>query len=268
MLSAPHADLARRLMPALQETAREAGAIALAHFREGAQTGARIWHKAGNSPVTEADLAVDAFLKERLAAALPEAAWLSEETADDPVRLGRELLWIVDPIDGTRAFLSGIPDWSVSIGLLAAGRPILGLVYAPALGRLYEGTLGGGARCDGARLTGPAAGGLEGARVAGPKPMIDAIERRAGRVERLPKVPSLALRLARVAEGSIDIGLVSADSHDWDLAGADLILHESGGRLTDLHGGPVRYNQAAPIHGELVAAAEAVHAGALAALRR
>ena len=90
----------------------------------------------------------------------------------------------------------------------------------------------------------------------------------SGRVERLPKVPSLALRLARVAEGSIDIGLVAADSHDWDLAGADLILHESGGRLTDLHGGPVRYNQAAPIHGELVAAAEAVHAETLAALRR
>jgi myo-inositol-1(or 4)-monophosphatase len=268
MLTTPHADLARRLMPPLQETAREAGAIALAHFREGAQTGARIWQKAGNSPVTEADLAVDAFLKERLTAALPEAAWLSEETADDPVRLARDLVWIVDPIDGTRAFLSGIPDWAVSIGLLAAGRPVLGIVYAPALGLLYEATLGGGARRDGARLSGPASRALTGARVAGPKPMIDAIERHSGAVERLPKVPSLALRLARVAEGSIDVGLVSSDSHDWDLAGADLILHETGGLLTDLRGEPVGYNRPDPIHGELVATSEALHPEALAALRR
>ncbi len=267
MLSTPYADLARRLMPRLQETAREAGAIALAYFREGATTGARIWSKPGNSPVTEADLAVDAFLKARLTDLLPEAAWLSEETVDDPVRLGRDLLWIVDPIDGTRAFLSGIPDWSVSIGLLAAGRPVLGIVHGPALDRLYEASLGGGARCNGARLAGPAAGALDGARVAGPKPLVDVIERRSGPVERLPKVPSLALRLVRVAEGSIDVGLVSAHSHDWDLAGADLILHEAGGVLTDLRGEPVRYNRAEPIHSELVATSEALHARALSALR-
>jgi myo-inositol-1(or 4)-monophosphatase len=268
MPATPRPDLARRLMPALQETAREAGAIALAHFRQGARTGARIWSKAGNSPVTEADLAVDAFLKERLAVALPEAAWLSEETVDDPVRLRHDLVWIVDPIDGTRAFLSGIPDWSVSIGLLAAGRPILGLVYAPALNRLYEATLGGGARCDGVRLAGPAADALAGARVAGPKPLVDAIARSGGPVEHLPKVPSLALRLARVAEGAIDVGLVSANAHDWDLAGADLILHEAGARLTDFGGEPVRYNRPEPTHGELVAASEALHPEALAALRR
>jgi myo-inositol-1(or 4)-monophosphatase len=268
MLTTPHADHALRLMPRVQETAREAGTIALKHFREGRTTGARIWSKAGNSPVTEADLAVDAFLKERLADLLPEAAWLSEETADDPVRLRRDLLWIVDPIDGTRAFLSGVPDWSVSIGLLAAGRPILGIVYAPALGQLYEASLGSGARRNGQPLHGPAAGALGGARVTGPKPLVDALEQRSGAVERLPKVPSLALRIARVAEGSIDVGLVSANSHDWDLAGADLILHEAGGRLTDLRGESVRYNQADPIHGELVATSEALHSATVTALRR
>lgn len=86
----------------MEAVAREAGAIAHRFHRPGAHTSAQVWSKGGGSPVTEADLAVDAFLKERLGALLPEAAWLSEETADDPARLGQPLLWIVDPIDGDR----------------------------------------------------------------------------------------------------------------------------------------------------------------------
>src|SRR3712207_3855926 len=121
----PSAALARTLQPRLRETAREAGAIALGFFRSGLKTSARIWSKAGGSPVTEADVAVDAFLKAELSQAVPEAGWLSEETADDPARLSRELVWIVDPIDGTRAFLTGSRDWSVSIALLGGGQPVL-----------------------------------------------------------------------------------------------------------------------------------------------
>jgi myo-inositol-1(or 4)-monophosphatase len=96
---------------------------------------------------------------------------------------------------------------------------------------------------------------------------MDALERRAGPIVRLPKVPSLALRLARVAEGSIDVGLVSANSHDWDLAGGDVILREAGSRLTDLGGEPVRYNQAEPIHGELLATSERLHPDVVSNIR-
>ena len=247
------------LLPALKATVREAGAIALRAFRPGAETTARLWYKDRGSPVTETDVAVDAFLKVRLSETLPEAGWLSEETADNPDRLERRFVWIVDPIDGTRAFMSGHPDWSISLALLAERRPVLGIVFAPAHGRLYEASLGGGAAENGTPLRVSEAAITAGARVAGPAPLVQALERKAGALVHLPKVPSLALRIARVAEGSIDIGLVSSNSRDWDLAAADLILHEAGGRLTDLRGKALTYNLAEPVHGELVAAGARLH---------
>src|ERR671910_31683 len=112
------ADIVQSLLPAVRGIAHEAGRIAGRYFQCGGKTTARIWSKHGGSPVTEADVAVDSFLKVELSAALPEAAWLSEETADDPARLDARRVWIVDPIDGTRAFLSGHPDWCVAIALL------------------------------------------------------------------------------------------------------------------------------------------------------
>jgi myo-inositol-1(or 4)-monophosphatase len=251
--------LSDRLMPLVRDTAREAGAMAAALFRPGEKTAARIWSKAGGSPVTEADVAVDAFLKVRLSQALPEAGWLSEETTDDPARLDRRIVWIVDPIDGTRAFMSGHPDWSVAIALLVDGEPALGLVHAPAHGLLYEAAAGGGALRNGAPIAVSAAAGLAGAAVAGPRPLIDHLERAAGAVRRLDRIPSLALRLVRVADGAVDIGLVSSNARDWDIAAADLILVEAGGRLTGFDGRPPRYNQPEPIHGELVATSRRLH---------
>ena len=168
------------LLPALKATVREAGAIALRAFRPGAETTARLWYKDRGSPVTETDVAVDAFLKVRLSETLPEAGWLSEETADNPDRLERRFVWIVDPIDGTRAFMSGHPDWSISLALLAERRPVLGIVFAPAHGRLYEASLGGGAAENGTPLRVSEAAIAAGARVAGPAPLVQALERKAG----------------------------------------------------------------------------------------
>jgi myo-inositol-1(or 4)-monophosphatase len=252
-------DLARRLHPFLRDTAWEAGAIAKSFFRSGLKTSARIWSKGGGSPVTEADMAVDAFLKTRLSGALPEAGWLSEETADDPARLGRDLVWIVDPIDGTRAFLSGNHDWSVSIALLGHGRPVLGIVYAPAHGHLYEARRGHGALRDGDRIEASPLERLAAASVAGPKGLVDRLEERVGTLKRPPRIPSLALRLARVAEGSVDIGLVSSNACDWDIAAGDLIVEEAGGILTRLDGVLPAYNQPDPVHGELAAAPRRLH---------
>jgi myo-inositol-1(or 4)-monophosphatase len=251
--------LGRTLAPLVHETTREAGAIANTFFRHGDKTAAQIWSKAGGSPVTEADIAVDVFLKIRLSEALPEAGWLSEETADDPSRLNRQLVWIVDPIDGTRAFLSGHPDWSVAIALLADGRPVLGVVHAPALDAFYEALKGEGARLNGAPIKVSSHASLRGARVAGPKPLVDKLEHAAGQVVRIERIPSLALRIARVAEGRVDLGLVSSDARDWDLAGADLVLQEAGGRLTGFDGEPLVYNQPEPLHGELAVASNRLH---------
>ena len=197
------------ILPLVHGVVRDAGDIAMRFFRSGLATSARIWSKAGGSPVTEADVAVDTFLKIRLSAILPEAAWLSEETADDPRRLGRDLVWIVDPIDGTRAFLAGSHDWSVAVALLREGRPALGIVHVPAYEALYEAVAGGGARRNGETISVSDAADLETVSVSGPMPFIDRLARHRPGLKRLPRIPSLALRIVRVAEGSIDA--VSAD---------------------------------------------------------
>jgi myo-inositol-1(or 4)-monophosphatase len=254
------------LAPAVRDIAHEAGGIAMRFFRSGLSTSARIWSKAGGSPVTEADVAVDTFLKIRLSALMPEAGWLSEETADDARRLGREHVWIVDPIDGTRAFLSGSHDWSVAIALLKNSRPILGVVYAPAHEAMYLAEEGRGARRNDESISVSPAGSLEGLSVAGPKPFVDRLERGVPSIKRPPRIPSLALRIARVAEGSIDAGLVSSDARDWDIAAADLILQEAGGTLTTLAGDAPRYNEPEPSHGELAAGPRRLQRDLLAAI--
>lgn len=265
----PEAALA--LMPAVREAVRAAAAIALPFFKPGGETSARVWSKAGGSPVTEADVEVDAFLKVRLSELLPEAAWLSEETRDDPVRLEHDLVWIVDPIDGTRAFLSGHRDWSIAVALLSVGQPVLGIVDAPACRHSYEAVAGHGALRDGAPIRVSSRTTLPGARVTGPKPLFDRLARGvapggdAG-FERIERIPSLALRVARVADGAIDVGLVSKDARDWDLAGADLILREAGGAVCDLAGRPTLYNRPDPVHGELIAAPAGLIGGIVAAL--
>jgi myo-inositol-1(or 4)-monophosphatase len=266
LMPAPLSEFPSSLGQALRDSARQAGEIALPFYRSGAQTAARLWYKDRSSPVTEADIAVDTFLKGHLAGLMPEAAWLSEETADNPARLDQPLVWIVDPIDGTRAFSTGHPDWSVSIALVKEGRPVLGVIYAPIHDHLYEARLGVGAWRNGERLQ------LSGeppkdARVAGPKPLVDKFARRMGPIQHLPKVPSLALRLARVADGSIDVGLVSSNAHDWDIAAADLILHEAGALLTDFGGTAPSYNKPQPRHGEMVAVASRLHPRAIGAMR-
>lgn len=259
--------IAGELMKAACESCLEAGALALDLFRPGAQTVARTWSKSGGSPVTEADIGVDTFLRVRLSALLPEAAWLSEETVDDALRLSHRFVWVVDPIDGTRAFMSGSPDWAVCVALLDAGEPVLGIVHAPACDATYTALRGGGAKRSGDTIRTSPAGSLTGARIAGPKPMLDALAQ-FEQFEAAAKIPSLALRLTRIADGTIDAGLISSDARDWDLAAADLVLSEAGGRLSDATGGAVAYNRPTPVHGMLIASNGALAAPLLHAVGR
>jgi myo-inositol-1(or 4)-monophosphatase len=246
----------------LEAAARRAGALALSYFGRNPTA----WTKGAASPVSEADIAVDRLLAETLRAARPDYGWLSEETADSAERLGRRSLFVVDPIDGTRAFLAGSPEWSVSLAVVRDGRPCAAALAAPALGLFYGAAAGAGATRDGVPLRVRDGTDLAAARVAGAKAPLPVILPALG--ENVPRIPSLALRLARVADGTLDAAFAGADAHDWDVAAADLLVAEAGGRLALLEGGRAPlYNAATPRHGPLVAAGVATLAAILGATR-
>ncbi len=253
-------DTAAADLDVLAGAARAAGALALGHFGKDPQ----VWRKANDSPVSAADLAVDVFLKERLTGWRPDYGWLSEETEDDPDRLARERVFVVDPIDGTRGFLAGNDEWTVSIAVVEAGRPVLAALYRPVTGTLFTAAAGLGARCDGRIIQVGARESLAGAVIAGPPALLRKISAHvAGMAE--PTVSSrhyasLALRIALVARGDLDMAVAKRNAHDWDLAAADLILAEAGGLLVDETGAELVYNRAHPVHPALVAAAPPVAA--------
>lgn len=246
----------------------EAGRIALSFFAEGARTRAAVAFKGDRSPVTDADIAVDRFLNDALTRIRPDAGWLSEESADDPARLDRPLTWIVDPIDGTRAFAEGGRDWAISVAFVREGETQAGLLWAPAHDLLYEARAGAGARRNGLPICASRQQEIAGARIAGPRGMLERLGRQGHAIVAMPREPSLALRLARVADAGLDAGLAGENAHDWDIAAADLILREAGGRLSTAGGAPPRYNGRLPVHGRLIGANNALAPRLVAALAR
>ena len=227
----------------LISAAREAGALALEYFSAGARTSARVVTKAGGSPVTAADLAADSLLKRRLLERCPKRAGSPRRRSTIFERLARRSLIIVDPIDGTRAFVIGDPRWAVSVALIVDGRPIAGVVHAPALNETYAAARGGGATFNGAPLV--SCRELAAARRRRPQ----AHHRGDGggarlAVEIIPRVPSLAYRLCLAARGAVDFAVAAENSHDWDIAAADILLEEAGARLIDASGERLLYNPA------------------------
>jgi myo-inositol-1(or 4)-monophosphatase len=245
------------------EAVRSAGALALEASRKPLKT----WVKGHDSPVSEVDIAVDALLKERLTAIMPDAGWLSEETEDDPARLAARRVWIVDPIDGTRAFIAGRPDWTISVALVEGDRPIVAALYAPVSEEFFLGVANGRVTRNGVAIRASTGEGLAGVRVSGPKRFVDEIAAAVPDAVVVPRVHSLALRLARVADATLDVAFAGGASHDWDLAAADLLVHEAGGLLTTLEGSALSYNGAVPTHGTLVAAGRARHRAVSTLLR-
>lgn len=245
----------------LQAIIRQAGELAVTTSRRAYKR----WTKGDdNSPVTEADIAVNDFLRQRLPALVPEAGWLSEETEDDFAGRSAATAWIVDPIDGTRAFLAGRADWTISVALVEDGRPRLAALYAPITDEMFFAARGQGATLNDGPIRVSGGENLGGASVAGPKRYLDRLNHLKAGIDARPKIHSLALRFARVAEGSLDAALASPGSHDWDLAAADLLVHEAGGLLTDNSCQRLTYNRAHIVHGALVGAGPARHAGLLA----
>jgi myo-inositol-1(or 4)-monophosphatase len=240
----------------LVDAVREAGALALKTFRGTIKQ----WAKGQSSVVCEADLAVDALLRERLGGSMHGYGWLSEETEDDPARLNARTIWIVDPIDGTRSYLAGREDWAVSAALAVDGRPVLAALFAPATEEFFLADLGGGATLNSVPIAVDPGARLDGAKAAGPKSFLTRLAEVNPQVVPMPRIGSLALRLARVAHGALDVAFAGGNSHDWDLAAADLLVHEAGGALTTLAGQVLIYNCPEPVHGALIAAGRSRHA--------
>jgi myo-inositol-1(or 4)-monophosphatase len=245
-----------RLQALLIESVREAGDLALATLRTPLHT----WHKANASPVSNADIAVDRLLHRRLTAATPGYGWLSEESADDQARFSAPRVWIIDPIDGTRAYIGGRPDWSIAAALVEDARPILGVVYAPVEQGLFVAVAGRGATLNGLPIRTSSGRTLEQARVAGPRRHLEQLCALVPSLRPVPKIHSLALRLARVAQGTLDAAFASQSGQDWDLAAADLLVHEAGGALTTLGGERLAYNRQDPVHAAVIAAGRERHA--------
>jgi myo-inositol-1(or 4)-monophosphatase len=254
-LQAAEADIASDAA-LLQRTAREAGALALSMFR----TEIKQWTKGTSSPVSEADIAVDELIRQRLQSATPDYGWLSEESADDRTRLSQQRVWIVDPIDGTRAYLGGRQDWSISVALVEAGKPRLAAVFAPATDEFFFASEGGGASCNDVAIKATAGTGIDIERMAGPHFLLNRVRGTTTPELKNFKIGSLALRISRVAQGALDAAFVGGNSHDWDLAAADLMLREAGGKLTGLHGDVLVYNRVQVTHEVLIAAGRERHA--------
>ena len=263
-------------MALLRAAVIEAGARALALYGRPVE----VARKADGTEVSEADHAANAVLEARLMGARPDYGWLSEESADDEARLSRRHVWIVDPIDGTRAFLRGRGEWTVSAALVEDGAPVLAIVFNPVTGERFEAVRGAGAclfgaardgerGCEEGDGTGKAGqplrvsrrARLDGARLIVAEGFLRRREWRGPwpRVERL-WVNSIAYRVALVAAGRAEATVSLGPKSEWDLAAASLLVQEAGGIVSDGSGAPLTFNRPHPRLASVVAAGPALYA--------
>ena len=246
------------------EITKEAGAIIMRYYRSSYE----VKDKKPDNPVTDADFAADKLLKERLMALLPEAGWLSEETVDNPLRLLKEYVWVVDPLDGTKEFVMGIPEFSISVGLVQDGRPQLAVVFNPATDELYAATNKGGVTYNGepAQTTDRAL--LEGALVDASRsewnrgefePFEELVETRI--------VGSIAYKLARVAAGQADATWSRGPKNEWDICAGTLMVVEGGGTCVDLDDKDIFFNRPRPKVNGIIADNGVLHEALFATLK-
>lgn len=237
---------------------QEAAALAFASWRDGAAPDAKVWEKSKDNPVSDIDIAVDALLTTRLGAILPEAAWLSEETIDDPSRLDARLLWLVDPIDGTRDYVRGRSGWCVSVALVADGLPVFAVMAAPAQDKIWIAASGEGVICNGTLLSGSIRQDFAGARVPA-----DDLPRVDSDLVTVDKPNSIAMRMTMVACDRADLVATLRWGNEWDIAAAHLVAQEAGGIVTDALGQTITYNKRAPLDFGLICCAPGIHQAAV-----
>lgn len=247
----------------LVDAARIAGRIALRYWKRNPKT----WEKGDEGPVTEADLAVNEALGKHLRAARPAYGWLSEETPDDPDRLTREHVFILDPIDGTRAFIAGEDSFSHALAIARGGQVTAGVVYLPALDRLFAATATGPATLNGQPIAASSRAGLDGATLLTPAANM-APQHWPGGVPDVKRSfrASVAYRLALVAQGRFDGMLSFRAGWEWDIAAGALIATRAGATVTDRTGAPLAFNRPDPRTNGLIAAAPGLHSALRARL--
>ncbi|MGQ0567823.1 MAG: 3'(2'),5'-bisphosphate nucleotidase CysQ [Gemmobacter sp.] len=241
----------------LVSAAEEAGRIALRYWKQSP----RVWDKGhGAGPVTEADIAVNDMLQARLCAARPGYGWLSEETPDTPDRLSRARVFVIDPIDGTRAFIAGEPAFAHALAVVEAGQVVAGVVALPAKALLYAATLDGPATCNGVPIRAADPGLAEGTRILAPAAAL-APEHWPGGVPPVTRHfrPSLAYRMCLVADGSFAATMTARPAWEWDIAAGALIAGRAGVTVTDHNGAALDFNRPDPRSAGLLVAAPALH---------
>lgn len=238
------------------DAARVAGDLAQTMRRAGLSTQS----KTDGTPVSDADTAVDLLLKARLRAARPDYGWLSEETADDPARLACSRLFVVDPIDGTHAFVRGKPWWAVAIGVVEDGRPVAGVVHVPDRSETYHAIAGRGAWLGDRPIHSSNTASLENcAMLADLRMFTHPAWAEPWPPMRVENRNSIAYRLCLVAAGAFDAALAMSSKCEWDLAAADLIATEAGCVVTDHRDRKFAYNRPVPRAPSLVCAGPALH---------
>lgn len=235
----------------------EAGRIALDQW-PGMGHEPDVWHKEDRSPVCAADLAVNAFLHDALRNLLPSAGWLSEETVDAPDRIDDGLIWLVDPIDGTRDFVQGRTGWTISVALVSANRPLIAGLNAPARDEYWTALAGQGSFRNGVRLVASRRSQLPGARTPA-----DSVPQEDADLVCVERPNSIALRIAMVAADEADLVASLRWGYEWDIGAAGLIAREAGAAVTDAHGAPLAFNKRDPRAFGVLVSAPAIHAAAV-----
>jgi myo-inositol-1(or 4)-monophosphatase len=238
----------------LIEAAREAGSIARKYFY---RDDVKAWDKSEGNPVTEADIAVNNYLHDALQSARPDYGWLSEETVDDASRHTATRSFVVDPIDGTRAFMDGKPHFTICLAVIENGRAIAGVVYNPIKEEMFDASLGGGARLNSRPIAPSAVDQIKDCRMIGyPRKF-----KRLGWPDMTVSIRnSMAYRIVMVASGERDATVSFTPKSDWDLAAAGLIATEAGAVITDLENKQFIYNEESVDNNGVICAGPALHA--------
>lgn len=239
----------------LSNCVREAGQAVFRMAEKGFETA----YKENKDPVTTADIEANRILKQALLGHFPHAGWLSEETRDDPERLNKERVWIVDPIDGTKEFVSGIPEYAVSVALTENGLPVVAAVYNPATEELFSAAKGQGAWLNGELM--------RAEHLIGERPIVLASRSEIKRGEWEPFEPfaniqpcgSIAYKLALVAAGLADATFSLGPKNEWDIAASVLLVSEAGGKVADRGGHPFVFNQHLTLVDGIVASTKNAH---------
>ena len=251
------------LLQATVDITKAAGDVVMSYYKSSYD----VKDKSPDNPVTEADFASDSFLKKELLALLPEAGWLSEETKDSPDRLAKEFVWCVDPIDGTKEFIMGIPEFTISVALVQNGLPVVAVIFNPDTNELYAAAKGAGFFFNGVKQSASQRTELTGA-------VIDASrsERKRGEFEmfeadmEIRTVGSIAYKNARVASGQCDATWSRGPKNEWDICAGVLLVQEAGGTVTDLSNRPMTFNQSHPKVNGIIADNGVLHDQIIAAI--